>query len=110
MLCTYLLGKNKQINKIFFTQIFPLHSGSLIPKASWCFLAFNLKSAMLDDLTEIFSSTLLFSPAESLSVIVSALELLLLLLLEFDKLRGKILRGSVKDELEEVVLEIKLAG
>ena len=65
---------------------------------------------MLDDLTEIFSSTLLFSPAESLSVMVSALELLLLLLLEFDKLRGKILRGSVKDELEEVVLEIKLAG
>ena len=64
---------------------------------------------MLDDLTEIFSSTLLFSPAESLSVMVSALELLLLL--EFDKLRGKILRGSVKDELEEeVVLEIKLAG
>ena len=82
----------------------------MIPKASWCFLAFNLKSAMLDDLTEIFSSTLLFSPAESLSVMVSALELLLLLLLEFDKLRGKILRGSVKDELEEVVLEIKLAG
>ena len=82
----------------------------MIPKASWCFLAFNLKSAMLDDLTEIFSSTLLFSPAESLSVMVSALELLLLL--EFDKLRGKILRGSVKDELEEeeVVLEIKLAG
>ena len=104
----YLL--EKQTNKIFFTQIFPLHSGSLIPKASWCFLAFNLKSAMLDDLTEIFSSTLLFSPAESLSVMVSALELLLLLL-EFDKLRGKILRGSVKDELEEeVVLEIKLAG
>ena len=65
---------------------------------------------MLDDLTEIFASTLLFSPAESLSVMVSALELLLLLLLEFDKLRGKILRGSVKDELEEVVLEIKLAG
>ena len=64
---------------------------------------------MLDDLTEIFSSTLLFSPAESLSVMVSALELLLLLL-EFDKLRGKILRGSVKDELlEDGVLEIKLA-
>ena len=107
MLCIYL--KNKQTNKIFLLNFFPPHSGSLIPKASWCFLAFNLKSAMLDDLTEIFSSTLLFSPAESLSVMVSALELLLLLL-EFDKLRGKILRGSVKDELEEVVLEIKLAG
>ena len=81
----------------------------MIPKASWCFLAFNLKSAMLDDLTENFSS-LLFSPA--LSVGASALlELLLLLLLEFDKLRGKILRGSVKDELLEDggVLEIKLA-
>ena len=103
----YLL--EKQTNKKYFLlKFFPLHSGSLIPKASWCFLAFNLKSAMLDDLTEIFSSTLLFSPAESLSVMVSALELLLLL--EFDKLRGKILRGSVKDELEEVVLEIKLAG
>ena len=51
---------------------------------------------------------MLFSPA--LSVGASALlELLLLLLLEFDKLRGKILRGSVKDELEEV-LEIKLGG
>ena len=106
----YLL--EKQTNKKYFLlKFFSLHSGSLIPKASWCFLAFNLKSAMLDDLTEIFSSTLLFSPAESLSVMVSALELLLLLLLEFDKLRGKILRGSVKDELEEeVVLEIKLAG
>ena len=65
---------------------------------------------MLDDLTENFSS-LLFSPA--LSVGASALLelLLLLLLLEFDKLRGKILRGSVKDELLEDggVLEIKLA-
>ena len=82
----------------------------MIPKASWCFLAFNLKSAMLDDLTENFSS-LLLSPASFSGVSIFELLLLLLLLLEFDKLRGKILRGSVKDELvEEVVLEIKLGG
>ena len=63
---------------------------------------------MLDDLTENFSS-LLLSPASLSGVSIFEL-LLLLLLLEFDKLRGKILRGSVKDELEEEVLEIKLGG
>ena len=52
---------------------------------------------MLDDLTENFSS-LLFS-----------LSLLLLLLLLFDKFRGKMLLGSVKDVLVDRP-EIRLGG
>ena len=52
---------------------------------------------MLDDLTENFSS-LLFS-----------LSLLLLLLLLFDKFKGKMLLGSVKDVLVDRP-EIRLGG
>lgn len=71
-----------------------------MPKASWWSLAFMRKSAMLDDFT-VMSSWSELAKEGPFSSLASSSPLVLPLLLddEEDKFKGKIDRGSVKDEL-----------
>lgn len=75
-----------------------------MPRASWCLLAFNLKSAILEDFTDISSW-----PDSSSSEDVFPLLLLLLLFVD-DKLSGKTDRGSVKDDELELLRGIRGGG
>ena len=111
----WLTGNTKHsllLYKSYINLKFYWSESALIPKASWCLLAFNLRSAMLEDLTDKSSDWPPFDPllAASASSEDEFPDFPCSMLLLFDKFRGKMDRGSVKDVGLEVLGDISEEG